>query len=104
VRLIVQVLDNRTGEEARRLAMALAATPSTVALLGLRTVDRVSMIFARSTDLAQDMNALLKSVAPIVAGRGGGTPSLAQGGGPGLDRLDEALAAARQSVLHTQPR
>jgi len=97
-RLIVRVLDDRTGEEARRLAMTLAAAPMTVVLFGLRSSDRASLIFARSADLPQDMSALLKAVAPIIAGRGGGTPNLAQGGGPGVDRLDEALAAARRQL------
>ncbi len=98
LRLIVRVFDDRTGEEARRLAMALTATPSTVALLGLRSPDRASLVFARSADLAHDMNALLKASAPLVSGRGGGTPSLAQGGGPGLDGLAAALATAQQTL------
>ena len=57
-----------------------------------------SLVCARSADLPHDMNALLKAVAPIVSGRGGGTPNLAQGGGPGLDRLYEALVEARSKV------
>jgi alanyl-tRNA synthetase len=94
VRLIVRLLDDRSSEEARRLALTLAAAPGTIALLGVRSADRASLIFARSADLSHDMNALLKGVAPTIQGRGGGTPSLAQGGGPGVDRLDEALQAA----------
>ena len=98
LRLIVRSLDDRTGEETRRLAITLAAAPGTIALLGLRSAGRASLIFARSADLADDMNALLKNTAPIVAGRGGGTPNLAQGGGTGVGQLDEALEAARQAV------
>jgi alanyl-tRNA synthetase len=98
MRLIVRTLDGRSSEEGRRLAMILSASPTTIALLGVRGADRASLIFARSADLSQDMNALLKAIAPIVSGRGGGSPSLAQGGGPGLDKLDDALQAA-QSML-----
>jgi alanyl-tRNA synthetase len=41
------------------------------------------------------MGALLREAAAIVGGRGGGRPEAAQGGGPEVDRLDEALAQAR---------
>jgi alanyl-tRNA synthetase len=98
-RVIVRVFDDRTAEEARRLAMDLAAAPATIVLFGLRAAGRASLIFGRSADLPHDMNAVLKTVAPIISGRGGGTPNLAQGGGPGLDRLDEALAEARNHAL-----
>jgi len=33
-------------------------------------------------------------LAPIVGGRGGGKPELAQAGGPNPEKLPEALAAA----------
>lgn len=97
-RLIVRVFDDRGNEDARRLAMALSETPATIVLLGLRSAGRAGLIFARSADLAVDMNALLKQAAPLIDGRGGGTPSLAQGGGPAIDHLDDALSAARRML------
>lgn len=97
-RVIARLLDERGAEEARRLAMALTETPATIVLFGLRGAGRASLIFARAADLPDDMNALLKQVAPVIGGRGGGTPSLAQGGGAALERLEEALAAAQRSL------
>ncbi len=97
-RVIARVLDDRSVEEGRRLAMAITAAPATVVLLGLRGDDRVSLIFARSADLSTDMSALLKQVAPMIEGRGGGSPSLAQGGGTRLAGLDDALATAQRSL------
>ena len=38
--------------------------------------------------------SVVREVAPIVGGGGGGKPDLAQAGGPNADRLDEALAKA----------
>lgn len=99
VRLIVRAFADRSSEDVRRLAMTLTTTPATIALLGLGAADRASLVFARSADLTQDMNALLKSVAAMIGGRGGGAPGLAQGGGPGLAQLDGALAAAQRNVL-----
>ncbi|MFI2707674.1 DHHA1 domain-containing protein, partial [Nocardioides sp. CER28] len=37
-------------------------------------------------------NALLRELAPVVGGRGGGKDDLAQGGGSDASRIDEALA------------
>ena len=36
---------------------------------------------------------LIKGVAAIVGGRGGGRPDMAQAGGPDVAKLDEAVAA-----------
>ena len=35
---------------------------------------------------------IVKAVAGVVGGRGGGRPDMAQAGGPDPDKLDEALA------------
>jgi alanyl-tRNA synthetase len=37
---------------------------------------------------------LVKSLAAIVGGRGGGRPDMAQAGGPDVAKLDEAIAAS----------
>ena len=39
---------------------------------------------------------VVKKLAPILGGSGGGSPSFAQGGGPMVDRLDEAASAAEK--------
>jgi alanyl-tRNA synthetase len=97
-RLVSLVFADRSAEEVRRLAMTLTATPATIVLFGLRAPDRASLVFARSADLTQDMNALLKAAAPLIGGRGGGQPGLAQGGGPVSERLEEALALAQEKI------
>ena len=38
---------------------------------------------------------LIKEVAPIVGGKGGGRPDMAQGGGTDATKIDDALAAAK---------
>ena len=40
----------------------------------------------------------IKDAAAIVGGKGGGRPDLAQAGGKLVDKLPEALAAARKSI------
>jgi len=48
-----------------------------------------------------DAGALVGAIAPVVGGRGGGKPRMAQAGGPGADALDAALDAARAFLQAT---
>ena len=41
---------------------------------------------------------IIKSVAPIISGRGGGKPDSAMGGGTDMSKIDEALAAVEKLV------
>jgi alanyl-tRNA synthetase len=50
------------------------------------------MIAKEATDRLK-AGDLIKSVAAIVGGRGGGRPDMAQAGGPEVGKLDEAIAA-----------
>jgi len=54
---------------------------------------KVNLVASVSKDLAKRIHAgkLMQEVAPIVGGKGGGRPDLAQGGGPDASRIDEAL-------------
>ena len=41
---------------------------------------------------------LIASVCTILGGKGGGKPNLAQGGGPDVTKIDEALAAGKELI------
>jgi alanyl-tRNA synthetase len=96
-RVVLQVFEGRNVEDVRHLAQRLAARPGLVALLGVRA-DKAQLIFARAADLTVDVNVLLKTAVAVVGGRGGGTPALAQGGGPEVAKLEEALAVAYRQL------
>jgi len=89
---------DRPVEEVRRLAQRVTERPGAVALFGVVTGDKANLIFARSNDQSIDMSAVLKTVIPLIGGKGGGTPSLAQGGGSEISGLEEALARAQTMV------
>lgn len=102
VRIIKVIFPARDPGELRLLANRLIAAPGVIALLGTAG-DKAHLILARSANLSHDMNALLKDVLPHLGeARGGGQPSLAQGGGLKADMaqvqaaLDEAEQAVRQ--------
>jgi alanyl-tRNA synthetase len=66
---------------------------SGIAALGAVTDGKVTLIIRVSKDLASKYHAgnILKEIAPIVGGTGGGRPDMAQGGGSKPEALKEAL-------------
>jgi alanyl-tRNA synthetase len=95
LRVVSHIFDGRSVDEARQLASRIAARPDHVALLGVRDA-KAQLIFACAPGLSCDMRALLGQVCQAVGGRGGGGPTLAQGGGADPARLDEALGLASE--------
>ncbi len=95
VRIFTRTFSDRDFEETKLLAHKLVAAPGVVALLAVREAELARLVFARSADVAADMNALLKAACERLGGRGGGKPDFAQGGGANLAELEAALAAAR---------
>jgi alanyl-tRNA synthetase len=62
--------------------------------------DKVSLLAMVTQDLTDRFHAghILKAIAGVVGGKGGGQPDMAQGGGKDAGRVPEALARARQIV------
>ena len=60
------------------------------------------MLLAGVTDdlIAKGLKAgdIVKTIAPIVDGGGGGKPQMAQAGGKNPAKIDEALAKARELI------
>jgi alanyl-tRNA synthetase len=74
----------------------LARTGSGVVVLGRSSDGKVSLIVRTSPDLTKRVPAgqVIKELAPIVGGRGGGKPDMAEGGGSQPEKLTEALEAS----------
>ena len=72
---------------------------SDVLVLGSASGDKVSLIVAASDDAIKSgikAGDLIKAIAPLVGGGGGGRPNLAQAGGKKPEGLPEALKAAEK--------
>ncbi len=69
---------------------------SGIVLIGAKTADGVQLICMVTPDLTEKFSAgaIIKQIAPIVDGRGGGKAEMAQAGGKNAERLQEALDAA----------
>lgn len=100
--VVAQVFEGRELDRVRLLAKLIAGAGG-VALLGVAG-DKAQLVFARANGLPFDMGALLREAVTLLGGRGGGRPEAAQGGGPNLERLSEALACARERLTAGQMR
>lgn len=75
---------------------------SGVVLLGTKVDSRCQLIVRVSSDLVQkgiQAVQLIKEIAPVVGGSGGGKPESAQAGGKNPQGLSEALDKARQWLI-----
>ncbi len=68
---------------------------SGIILLGGQSQDKVSLIMGVTSDLTPRFNAneMIKKIALLIGGTGGGRPDFAQAGGTNPKKLDEALKA-----------
>lgn len=95
--VVAKVFADRPFEEVRWLAGRLTEEPGRIALLGLAGAT-AQVIFSRSPELTADMGKLIREILPLLGGRGGGNPRVAQGGGPAVDQLEAAITSAKAAL------
>ena len=76
---------------------------SGIIVVGSVSDGKVSMAAGVTKDLTNKYHAgnIIKSIAVIVGGSGGGRPDMAQAGGSQVDKLDEALKKAQELIRAT---
>ena len=100
----IVVADARGGDAAvmRQLIDQLRRKASPIAvLLGSCEADKVTLVAGISRELEErgfSAGNWIKDAATIVGGKGGGRADLAQAGGKLVDKLPDALAAARKAI------
>jgi len=85
----------------RELAeQAASKMASGVVVLGVASQGKVSLVAVVSKDLQKQIHAgnIIRKVAEIVGGSGGGRPDFAQAGGKDVERIDQALQAVYNIV------
>jgi alanyl-tRNA synthetase len=104
LKLLAAEVDGQDAEGLRLLMDKLRdQLQSGVVVLGSVADDKVSLCVGVSKDLAGKVKAgdIVKQLAPIVGGGGGGRPDMAQAGGKDPSKIADALAKAVE-VLRAQ--
>ena len=100
-RIVTQQAANLEKAELRELADAhRQRIGSGVVVIASVAGDRVSIVVSVSRDLVPRVHAggIVKAVAPVVGGSGGGRPDFAEAGGKDVSRVEEMLAESRRVV------
>ena len=101
VKVIAKTVEGLDKGGMRHLSdTLLAKIKSGVVVLARTEEDKVSFIVRVSDDLTDKVKAgkIVQEIAPIVGGRGGGKPDMAEGGGSEPDKLNDALEASYGAV------
>ncbi len=97
VKVLAKMVDDLDPSGMRHLSDTLMAkVRSGVVIIGRKGDGKVSFIVRVSDDLTDRVKAgnIIREIAPIVGGRGGGKPDMAEGGGSEPDKLSEAIDAS----------
>ena len=97
LKIVVQKMGS-ADIEALLKAAALLAEQDYVALLGSETGSLVAAVGRSGLDKGIKAGSIIKAAAKALGGGGGGKPDLAQGGGPNVEKLDEALQAGKEAM------
>ncbi len=101
VQVLATLLEGASGKELRGHGDALMdKLGSGVVVLGANGGGKASLLVKVSKDLCDRVQAgrLVQELAPIVGGRGGGRPDMAQAGGKDPSKLAEALERAHELI------
>ena len=105
VNVVAHRADGAGGGDVRTLATDVRGRlpqgePGVVVVVGV--ADGKVAVVAAANDLAQERGVsagdLVRAVAPLLGGKGGGKADVAQGGGTDASRVDEALSLVRTEV------
>ena len=101
VKVIGKIVDGLDANGMRQLSdTLLARLKSGVVVLGRRDEGKAGIIVRVSDDLKEKVRAgnVIKEIVPIVGGKGGGRPDMAEGGGSEPEKLPEALEASYKVI------
>ncbi|MCC6824994.1 MAG: hypothetical protein IT172_04540 [Acidobacteria bacterium] len=101
VKVVAKIVDGIDANGMRQLSdTLLARLRSGVVIIGRRDEAKAGLIVRVSADLTGRIKAgdIIREIAPVVGGKGGGKPDMAEGGGPDSVKLQEALNAGIKAI------
>jgi len=97
IKVVAKIVEGLDANGTRQLSdTLLSRLKSGVVILGRTDDGKVGIIVRVSDDLTKRVKAgdVIREIAPIVGGKGGGKPDMAEGGGTEPDKLAEAIDAS----------
>ena len=102
IRVATAVFDKTGADELRKMADSLRdKNDDIVLLLAAKAEDKITFVAAASKKAVEagvHAGNLVRAVAEMTGGKGGGKPDMAMAGGRDVSKLDEALAAVPNTV------
>jgi alanyl-tRNA synthetase len=90
VRIIRQIVEGEDAEFLKRMAQTALQLGPCLVILGNRS-SQAHVLLAQSAELTFDLKTWIVEACQWLEGRGGGNPSLVQGGGKKMEKLEPAL-------------
>ena len=97
LKIVVQKMGRADIDELLKAA-SLIAEQDCVVLLGSETGKLVASVGRSGLARGVRAGSIIRAAARALGGGGGGKPELAQGGGPNVEKLDEAMAAGKEAI------
>lgn len=104
IKVLARIVEGLDANGMRQLSdTLLARLRSGVVILGRRDEGKAGLIVRVSDDLKDRIKAgsVIKEIVPVLGGKGGGRPDMAEGGGPEIEKLEDAIEAAYK-IIETQ--
>lgn len=99
IRVVKEIFDGESLKYVSGLTSKLVENESTIALMAVKSDDKVNLIFACSKDVKDvKMNELLRDAISLIDGKGGGSPIQAQGAGKNNANLESAMDYAVSKI------
>jgi alanyl-tRNA synthetase len=101
IKVLAKTVEGLDANAGRQLSdTLLARLKSGVVVLGRKDDGKVGIIVRVSDDLTDRVKAgnIIREIAPIVGGKGGGKPDMAEGGGNLPEKLDEAISSSLKVI------
>jgi alanyl-tRNA synthetase len=101
IKVLAQEVENLDSNAVRQLSdNLLNKIKSGVVIIGRKDEAKVSLIVRVSDDLTEKIKAgnVIKEIAPIIGGRGGGKADMAEGGGNLPGKLSAAIDASYSAI------
>ncbi|ADY74100.1 alanyl-tRNA synthetase [Desulfurobacterium thermolithotrophum DSM 11699] len=99
IKVVTAKLEGFGGKELAEIADVIRNKAKTAAVMIVGIKDgKASLLIALTKDLTDRFKAgeIIREIAPILEGRGGGRPDMAQGGVQNLSKLEEAFSEFRK--------